>query len=145
MNVYKDIKQEIRIEGDLHFPIISDENYKRIVDEVSKELKKLAKNFLEILNESQPDGHKFFRSFFEDIIESISELENFREKIECCYNLRLCGRGSLEEELMPQSYDECRKTYNKFEQAMKAWKAVTTNGWLAARSLVEDQLGKSST
>tara|TARA_R110002110_G_scaffold415718_1_gene654158 strand:- start:111 stop:518 length:408 start_codon:yes stop_codon:yes gene_type:complete len=133
MNVYKDSKQEIRVEGDLYIPVISDESYKAIAVEVSKELKLLAREILNLLKKSQRDDYKFFEDIFESIIKSLDELENFRETIEHCH--RLGYRRPLEATLTYQSYTECKEIYDKLEEIDKKWEKVSTNGWLAARAV----------
>lgn len=135
MNVYKDIKQEIRVKGDLHFPVISDESYKAIAAEASKELKILAREILNLLKKSQRDDYNLFKNLFESIIKSLGEPEDFREAIEHCHRLDIWR--PLGDTLTYQSYAEHREIYDNLEGLTKKWEIVSENGWLAARSLLK--------
>lgn len=138
MNVYEYIKQEVMIDGDLYFPVMSQSNYNTMAIEVSKELKKIASEFLILLRDLNRTEFECYEIFFNKIIKSLDNLEIFRKNIENCHSLRLVGRDALDERIVIEPYENYTEFYDRFEILLEKWDVVSTNGWLAARSLIKD-------
>lgn len=138
MNVYEYIKQEVMIDGDLYFPVMSQSNYNTMAIEVSKELKKIASEFLILLRDLNRSEFECYEIFFNEIIKSFDNLDRFRENIENCHSLRLGGYGGLSEQIVIEPYENYKEFYNRFQVIFEKWSVVSTNGWLAVRSLIKD-------
>lgn len=128
------------IEGDLYFPVISESNYNTMAIEVSKELKKIASEFLILLRDLNRTEFECYEIFFNQIIKSFDNLDRFRENIENCHSLRLGGYGGLSERIVIEPYENYTKFYDRFKILRKKWTVVSTNGWLATRSLIKDPI-----
>ena len=74
MNVYEYIKQEVMIDGDLYFPVMSQSNYNTMAIEVSKELKKIAG--------PKEEESKFFECYAKVSSEPFNQYDKNAVKVE---------------------------------------------------------------
>lgn len=133
MNIYDSLSQDILIDGDLYFPVISQKEYDEVVVEVSRELKKIGKNLIEFFKQHGSCQSQSNQTWLEEMIASLDEAKFFKENMEICRRYQFYWRDGFLELFVK----DCRNdVYDKGQELMQAWYQVSHNGLLAIRSVL---------